>query len=98
MGGDAPTEIQQKLPIIPSVVFFHGGGLTSGSREVYPKSFKGMLLILESSLTYAPACEKFSLVTCNEGGCRYLCHVQRDCPVGYGSCLKMRNYQSANPP
>ena len=47
MDGDSPTEIQKELPIIPSVVFFHGGGLTSGSREVYPESFKGTLLIPE---------------------------------------------------
>ena len=49
--GGAPTEIQQELPIIPSVVFFHGGGLTSGSREIYPETFKGTLLILEPLCT-----------------------------------------------
>ena len=29
---------------IPSVVFFHGGGLTAGNREFLPEQFKGMLM------------------------------------------------------
>lgn len=27
---------------VPAVVFFHGGGLTAGNREFYPRDFKGM--------------------------------------------------------
>jgi hypothetical protein len=43
MEGQSANSAPAKPIAVPAVVFFHGGGLTAGNREFYPRDFKGML-------------------------------------------------------
>lgn len=48
-GQSANTDPAEPVTV-PAVVFFHGGGLTAGNREFYPRDFKGMLCALSAGL------------------------------------------------